>query len=60
MNLKLNKKKMKSLSADFNSIPAEVTPKVAGGVEYPGYSNGCGATRDIQCNINSVKFCNPK
>ena len=31
MKLKLNKKKIKSLSNDNKAIPAEVTPKVAGG-----------------------------
>ncbi|ALO43805.1 hypothetical protein [Pseudoalteromonas phenolica] len=31
MKLKLNKKKMKSLSSDNKAIPAEMTPQVAGG-----------------------------
>jgi hypothetical protein len=46
MKLKLNKKKMKTLSTDNNSIPAAMTPLVAGGQQdinssYPSYRN-CG------------------
>ncbi|TMO54378.1 hypothetical protein [Pseudoalteromonas phenolica] len=33
MKLKLNKKKMKTLSADSSNIPAEMTPQVAGGTQ---------------------------
>ena len=33
MKLKLNKKKMKSLSNDYKAIPAAMTPKVAGGFD---------------------------
>ena len=31
MKLKLNKKKIKNLSKDRKSIPAEMTPQIAGG-----------------------------
>ncbi|WDE02747.1 MULTISPECIES: hypothetical protein [Thalassomonas] len=31
MKLKLNKKKLKNLSKDKKSLPAEMTPQVAGG-----------------------------
>ncbi|TMP78264.1 hypothetical protein CWB73_17070 [Pseudoalteromonas phenolica] len=34
MKLKLNKKKIKALSSDSKSIPAEMTPQVAGGNKY--------------------------
>ena len=41
MKLKLNKKKIKSLSNDNKAIPAEMTPQVAGGQDvnssYPSY-----------------------
>ncbi|MCF2907544.1 hypothetical protein L1285_04330 [Pseudoalteromonas sp. DL2-H2.2] len=33
MNLKLNKKKMKSLSSDSNNMPRNMTPQVAGGTD---------------------------
>ena len=33
MKLKLNKKKMKTLSADSSNVPAEMTPQVAGGTQ---------------------------
>ena len=33
MKLKLNKKKIKTLSADNSNIPAEMTPQVAGGTQ---------------------------
>ncbi|WP_125716669.1 hypothetical protein [Pseudoalteromonas rubra] len=39
MNLKLNKKKMKSLSSDSNNMPHNMTPQVAGGVDINS-SNG--------------------
>ncbi|WP_170940666.1 hypothetical protein [Pseudoalteromonas sp. NBT06-2] len=31
MKLKLNKKKIKNLSKDNHALPAEMTPKIAGG-----------------------------
>jgi hypothetical protein len=31
MKLKLNKKKLKNLSKDRKSLPAEMTPQIAGG-----------------------------
>ena len=43
MKLKLNKKKIKTLSADSSNIPAEMTPQVAGGTQtnssYVTYRN---------------------
>ncbi|NOU49390.1 hypothetical protein HG263_02365 [Pseudoalteromonas sp. JBTF-M23] len=43
MLLKLNKKKMKTLSLDKSTVPAKMTPQVAGGVDidssYASY--GC-------------------
>ncbi|TLX46011.1 hypothetical protein C1E24_15960 [Pseudoalteromonas phenolica] len=33
MKLKLNKKKIKTLSADNSNIPADMTPQVAGGTQ---------------------------
>jgi hypothetical protein len=50
MKLKLNKKKIKSLSNDNKAIPADMTPQVAGGVT----SRPCGPmTHDYQytCGI---------
>ena len=57
MKLKLNKKKMKSLSNDNKAIPAAMTPEIAGGLknEYtydcrltllPRYTCGIGYTCD--------------
>ncbi|MDK1288706.1 hypothetical protein [Pseudoalteromonas umbrosa] len=34
MKLKLNKKKIKSLTADAKSLPAKATPAIAGGYQY--------------------------
>ena len=34
MNLKLNNKKIKALSADSKSLPAQMTPQVAGGANW--------------------------
>ena len=41
MKLKLNKKKIKNLSKDKHSLPANMTPQVAGGILWP--------TRALQC-----------
>ncbi|WP_281561392.1 hypothetical protein [Thalassomonas sp. RHCl1] len=35
MKLKLNKKKLKNLSKDNKTIPAAMTPQVAGGIRSP-------------------------
>ena len=43
MKLQLNKKKIKTLSTDNNSIPAAMTPQVAGG--------GPGASAAETCNL---------
>ncbi|WDE02112.1 MULTISPECIES: hypothetical protein [Thalassomonas] len=43
MKLKLNKKKLKNLSKDHKSLPAEMTPQVGGGInqqELPVHSQG--------------------
>ncbi|WP_404392392.1 hypothetical protein [Pseudoalteromonas phenolica] len=45
MKLKLNKKKMKSLSNDNKAIPAAMTPQVAGGFEKrTNYKDYCDIT----------------
>jgi hypothetical protein len=38
MKLKLNKKKMKSLSSDKVTVPANMTPKIAGGQQEAFWS----------------------
>lgn len=38
MKLKLNKKKMKSLSSDKVTVPANMTPKVVGGQQVAFWS----------------------
>ena len=48
MKLKLNKKKMKSLTNDNKTIPAEATPQIAGGTFFSNdrlthcYAHTCG------------------
>lgn len=42
MKLKLNKKKIKSLSSDKKSIPAAMTPEIAGGFDYQFSDIDCG------------------
>ncbi|WDE02111.1 MULTISPECIES: hypothetical protein [Thalassomonas] len=41
MKLKLNKKKLKNLSKDKKSLPAEMTPQVAGGINDFPVATGC-------------------
>ncbi len=60
MKLKLNKKKLKNLSKDNNALPADMTPKIAGG-NYTGYtcnaSNTCLTTWSEQpnnCNFSYI------
>ena len=50
MKLKLNKKKMKSLSKDNKAIPAAMTPQVAGGAV--GVSAGMTCFKDY-CDVTS-------
>ncbi|SFD71559.1 hypothetical protein [Pseudoalteromonas denitrificans] len=42
MKLKLNKKKLKNLSNDNKTLPAEMTPNVAGAGRPTRTCNGCG------------------
>ena len=42
MKLKLNKKKIKNLSKDNKTLPADMTPQIAGG--FSAY--GCGPISD--------------
>ncbi|SFD34502.1 hypothetical protein [Pseudoalteromonas denitrificans] len=50
MKLKLNKKKLKNLSKDSNSLPLGMTPHVGGGKNY---SDNCES--DLYCQ--SVDIC---
>ncbi len=49
MKLKLNKKKIKNLSQDNKALPAEMTPKIAGGL-IP--------TSPLFCSTSVDQFCN--
>ncbi|WP_404392390.1 hypothetical protein [Pseudoalteromonas phenolica] len=53
MKLKLNKKKMKSLSSDKSSMPKEMTPQIGGGTGFCYRTQGCSGT----CNDLSVGYC---
>ncbi|WDE04321.1 hypothetical protein SG34_023725 [Thalassomonas viridans] len=51
MKLKLNKKKLKNLSQDKKSLPAEATPQVGGGI----FSDSpCLITFDYKCYPESA------
>ncbi|MCF2907375.1 hypothetical protein L1285_03475 [Pseudoalteromonas sp. DL2-H2.2] len=59
MKLKLNKKKMKTLSTDHSNLPANMTPQVAGGTDinssYPSYR--CGGGNDTSLSADGVTHC---
>ena len=63
MKLKLNKKKIKSLSSDNKAIPAEMTPQVAGGQDvnssYVTYLCGGGALTMDYANTCGIGYTCP-
>lgn len=52
MKLKLNKKQVKSLSADLKTVPELVTPKICGALPPPSHfcdSENCTPTSMLPC-----------
>jgi len=49
MKLKLNKKKIKNLSKDRKSLPAEMTPQIAGGGHITEWLTVAGKINSCTC-----------
>lgn len=62
MELKLKKTELKTLSMDLTSLPAELTPMVAGGGAGTGNHTGvsdyfCASDRGVLCPTGGATTC---
>ena len=61
MKLKLNKKKLKNLSNDANALPADLTPRVAGGDPRTSIETwkDCPTVGDCDPHPDRTNYCAP-